>query len=145
MSKPGFEKIQHSENRMFGPRKLLLCGFSVEAGTKFKLLVEKLEMTDLPLIWLAKDQALETIASLVELPDGSGATRSSTLPRAIIIGGISENELHRLMTGYRQAAMKKALWAALTPTSISWSLNRLLAELNAERRAFTASGNAPSK
>ena len=50
------------------------------------------------------------------------------------MAGISENELHRLMTVCKKAGMRNALWAALTPTSETWTLAALLAELSAERR-----------
>jgi hypothetical protein len=138
MSDPGFEKIQRSDKRLFGPRKLLLCGFAAEAQPKFKSLLEILEIVDLPLIWILQEQSAETINALVELPDGWGANQSSTLPRAIIVSGISENELHQLMTGCRRAGMKQALWAALTPTSIHWPLQQLLAALSAEHQAMSA-------
>jgi hypothetical protein len=40
------------------------------------------------------------------------------------------------MGGCRQAQMKPALWATLTPTSETWALQDLLKELSAERRAM---------
>jgi len=138
MSDPGFEKIQRSDKRLFGPRKLLLCGFAAEAQPKFKSLLEVLGIVELPLIWILQEQSADPINVLVDLPDGWGATQSSTLPRAIIVSGISENELHQLMTGCRRAGMKQALWAALTPTSIQWPLQELLAALSAEHRAMSA-------
>jgi hypothetical protein len=30
-----FEKVQHSDNRMYGPPKLLICGFPAPAQPKF--------------------------------------------------------------------------------------------------------------
>ncbi len=137
MSKSGFEKIQHSDDRLFGPRKLLLCGFAVAAQSKFKSLMEMIGMADLPLVWIAQDQEGETLHDLAKLPDGWGACRSSTLPRAIIVSGISENELHQLMAGCRKAGMQQALWAVLTPTSNEWRLQKLLTELSTERAAFS--------
>jgi Domain of unknown function (DUF3783) len=136
MTRPGFEKIQHSSKSLFGPRKLLLCGFAAEAQSKFRTLLAVLGIADLPLIWISQDQAARTLHDLVELPDGSGETQSSGLPRAIIVSGITEMELHQLMAGCRQAGLKQVLWAALTPTSVQWPLEHLLAELAAEREAL---------
>jgi hypothetical protein len=138
MPKPGFEKIQRSDTCLFGPRKLLLCGFAAEAQPKFKSLLDILGIVDLPLIWILQEQSSETIKTLIELPDGWGASQSSSLPRTIVVSGISENELHQLMTGCRRAGMKHSLWAALTPTSLQWPLQRLLAELSAEHQALSA-------
>ncbi len=140
MSKSGFEKIQHSDKCLFGPRKLLLCGFAAQVQSKFKTLLELLGVGNLPLVWISEKQSQETLKDLVELSDGWGASQSSTLPRAIIVSGISENELHQLMSGCRKAGMKQALWAALTPTSMQWPLQRLLAMLAAEHKALSAEG-----
>jgi len=137
MSKPGFEKIQHSDKCLFGPRKLLLCGFAGTVQSKFKTLLEMLGMGDLPLVWISEKQSAETLKDLVELSDGWGASQSSALPRAIIVGGISEKELHQLMSGCRKAGMRQALWAALTPTSMQWPLHQLLAALSAEHKAVS--------
>ena len=138
MSKPGFEKIGHSEACLFGPRKLLLCGFGPQAQKKFKALLGMLELSRLALVWLSQEQSEERIENLASLADGSGSAQPSNLPRAVIVSGITQNELHQLISGCRKAGMKQALWAALTPTSIQWPLKHLLAELDAERRALAA-------
>lgn len=138
MARSGFEKIQNSQKTLFGPRKLLLCGFEVEAQKKFEILLEIIGMNNLPLVWVNEQQNQETLQSIVELPADNGAGQTSNLPRTIIISGITENELHHLMSGCRNAGMKQALWATLTPTSIHWELQKLLAELLAERNALAA-------
>ena len=136
MAQPGFKKVQRSDDCLYGPRKLLLCGFTTEAQPKFESLLAMLGISGLPLVWLSEADSDEKIGNLVESPHGTGAGQSSSLPRAIIVSGITQNELHLLMTGCRQAGMKAALWAALTPTSAGWRLQHLLAELAAERKAM---------
>ena len=133
----GFEKITHSDNQLYGERKLLLCGFDAKSQTKFLTLLEMVALKDLPVVWVASNQDSEILADLMELPAGSGTGTSSNLPRAIIVAGISENELHRLMNGCRKTGMKKALWAVLTETSRGWPLSRLLKELEAERKTLS--------
>jgi hypothetical protein len=44
--------------------------------------------------------------------------------------------MHRLMTGCRQSKMKQTLWATLTPTSETWTIQSLLNELAAEHAAM---------
>jgi hypothetical protein len=58
------------------------------------------------------------------------------MPAAIIMAGITENELHLLMSSYRSAGLPNPLWATLTPTSEAWTLRQLLTELSAEREAL---------
>ena len=131
-----FEKVSQSDQKIYGPRKLLLCGFAADAQPKFMKLLELLGITDLPAVWAAEDQADSRLDELLALADTSDWGKSSSLPRAIIMAGITSNELHLLMSGCKKAGMKQALWATLTPTSETWPLGQLLSELAAEREAL---------
>ena len=52
------------------------------------------------------------------------------------MAGITQNEMHGLMTGCRNSKMKQTLWATLTPTSETWTIQSLLNELVAEHKAM---------
>lgn len=131
-----FEKVTASDKPMYGPRKLLLCGFPADAQPKFKTLLKKAGLADLPEIWVAAAQAGLRLTDLLDLADGTGEGVSSLLSRAIIVSGITEKELHTLMNACRQTGMKAALWATVTPTSETWTLEQLLTELEVERTAM---------
>jgi hypothetical protein len=131
-----FEKIEDTDRCIYGPRGLLLCGFSSQAQSKFHALLKMLEIGNLPLVWVTDDRSDAPLEELLQLPDGTGAQQDSGLDRAIVVAGIAEKELHRLMSGCRQAGMQDALWAALTPTSEKWTMAGLIAELKAEREAM---------
>ena len=135
-----FEKVQRSNAAMYGPRKFVLCGFGRDAQPKFKTVLELAGLVDVPLVWAAGEDAAVTLGALFARPDGAGLGDGSALPRAIIMAGITENELHRLLNVCKKAGMRNALWAALTPTSETWLLKDLLAELSAERRALRPRG-----
>lgn len=140
MTKTTFEKINPSDTLLYGPAALLLCGFPPQAQQKFKFLLSKLDMSDVPLVWVGTHQIAVPIVDLVRLPHGSGDGQASEMPRAVIVSGITQHALHRLMTGCRQAGMAQALWAVLTPVSEKWPLQRLLKELAAERAALSKPG-----
>ena len=93
-------------------------------------------MREMPRTWVTHHQADSLISDLLTLPNGSGFGESSQLPRAIVVSGLTERELIGLMTVCRKTGMKGALWATLTPTSETWTLRDLLAELAAEREAL---------
>jgi hypothetical protein len=131
-----FEKVGLSGKPLYGPRKLLLCGFPADAQAKFKTLLGMIGIGAVPLVWVGVQDVRETVEGLIARPDGSGQGVGSELPRAIIVAGLAENELHTLMAGCRQAGMRQPLWAVLTPTSESWPLGQLLNELAAERAAM---------
>jgi len=131
-----FEKVTTSDKPLFGSRKLLLCGFPSGAQPKFVTVLEMVGLREVPKIWVSDDQGDMALSALLQLPDNSGESVSSNLPRAIIVAGISQNELISLMTVCKKAGMMNALWAALTPISENWTIQQLLAELAAERKAM---------
>jgi len=136
MSDAGFEKVSPSDERMFGPRKLLICGFSFEVQANFVKLLEIVGLSDMPKIWVTEAQADSLISDVLALEDNTGWGESSGLPRAIIMCGLTQKELHLLMSGSRQAGMQPPLWATLTPTSETWAVQDLLKELAAEHEAM---------
>ncbi len=136
MTDPEFQKVTQTDKLLYGPRKLLLCGFVADAQSKFKALLKMIGISIMPMVWVTEDQADIPLGKLVKLEDGTGAGASSQLPRAIIMAGITQNELHLLMAGCRESGMQQPLWATLTPTSETWSIQDLLKELSAEHRAM---------
>ena len=96
--------------------------------------LELIGLSEIPKVWVTEHQANIQVGELVKLRDNTGFGVSSELPRAIIMAGITQNEMHGLMTGCRKSKMKQTLWATLTPTSETWTIQSLLSELAAEHR-----------
>ena len=136
MTDATFEKITLSDQPLYGPEKLIVCGFSADVQPKFEAVINMAGLEQVPLVWALESQSDARLSELTALPHGSGRGESSVLPRAIIVAGISERQLQALMAVCRQTGMKQALWATLTPTSETWLLKDLLAELRAERKAL---------
>lgn len=136
MSEGKFEKVTHSEKPLYGPRKLILCGFAANLQVNFRKVLEVAGLQGLATVWATEKRASDEIGQLLELPAGTGTGTDSLLPRAIIVAGISENELHRLMNTCRASGMQPPLWAVVTPASEKWPLDQLLTELQAERNAL---------
>jgi hypothetical protein len=134
--KATFEKVSRSEKILYGPRKLLLCGFGAEARKKFNAVLSMVGLFDVPRVWVSTQQGATTLAELLELADGSGEDAASALPRAVIVAGITEAQLISLMTVSKKSGMQPALWAVLTPVSEKWTAEQLLAELAREREAL---------
>ena len=136
MSEAGFEKMSASDKPMYGPRKLLICGFSAEIQPHVVKLLEVIKLSDIPRIWVTAEHADAPISEVLALEDNTGWGVSSDLLRAIIMCGLTQNELHMLMSRSREAGMKPPLWATLTPASENWAVQDLLKELAAEHRAM---------
>ena len=136
MTDAGFEKISLSDKQLYGPEKLIVCGFSADVQPKFEAVINMAGLEQVPIVWVLDHQSDTRLSELAALPHGSGRGQSSNLPRAIIVSGITERQLQALMAVCRKTGMKQALWATLTPTSETWLLKDLLAELSAERDAL---------
>ncbi|MDZ7597886.1 MAG: DUF3783 domain-containing protein [Desulfobacterales bacterium] len=136
MQKNGFQKVSQTDRRMYGPRKLLVCGYPQSEQLSFLEFLDGCGLGELPVVFVPETDAQSTLKTLLAQPDRSGRERDSSLRRAVIMSGLTERELHALMGGYRQTGFAAQLWATLTPTSEAWTIQSLLEELDAERLAF---------
>jgi hypothetical protein len=134
--KSTFEKVTRSEKLFFGPRKLLLCGFTAESQEKFNTVLGMVGLADVTKVWVTTQQGSTPLADLLELPDGSGSGAASALARAVIVAGITEAQLISLMTVCKKSGMQQPMWAVLTPVSEKWTVSQLLTELAREREAL---------
>ena len=129
MSEGKFEKIQDSDERMYGPKGILVCGYPPPEHRFFALFMEKAGFSDRPIIFPTKEDAGRSLKELLSLSSGSGMGELADLPRAVIMSGFTQSEVHRIMSAYRQAGLPAQMWATLTPTSENWLLSHLLEEL----------------
>lgn len=131
-----FQAVGNSDERMFGPRKIIVCGFSPADQNDFRKMTAELGMNDISVISAGAGQASATLGEVVDMPDGTGHGEASELDRTVILSGLTENELGDVMMGYRRLGQPRALWAALTESSIEWTLSALIKDLVAEREAL---------
>jgi hypothetical protein len=136
MSEGTFEKVGESDERLFGPRKILVCGFPASAQLIFKNMLSGAGLGDIPVVFAALNQAEKKVGDLLELPGGSGTGQDSGLAIAVILSGVTEAELHAVIRAYRAEKLPVPLWATLTEISAQWKLKDLLHELASEREAF---------
>lgn len=131
-----FEKVGRSEQRMYGPKGILVCGYPVSEHTFFLLFMEKAGLDDRPVVFVRTEDASRPLKELLSLSSGWGLGEPSDMGRALVVSGFTQNELHKIMSAYRKAEMPKQFWATLTPVSESWTLSRLLEELEKEEEAM---------
>jgi len=136
MSEGKFDKIQESDERMYGPKGILVCGYPASEHRFFTLFMDKAGFSDRPIIFPTTEDAGRTLKELLGLSTGSGMGQPADLPRAVIMSGFTQNEVHRIMVAYRQAGLPTQLWATLTPVSENWLLRDLLKELVKEHESF---------
>lgn len=140
MPESKFTKIGHSDDRMFGPPRLLVCGYPIDDQSRFLGMIEAMDIEIPPIIFIPTEDKNKTILELLELSDRMGQGAPSDMHRAVIFSGCTERQLHRIMENYRNRQLPKQLCATVTPISINWTLNALLEELIKEREAFARKG-----
>jgi hypothetical protein len=131
-----FEKIGQSEERMYGPKGILVCGYPSSEHRFFLLFMEKAGFNDRPVIFVRTEDASKSLKKLLSLSSAWGMGEASHMARALIMSGFTQNELHRVMSAYRSADLPKQIWATLTPVSENWSAGRLIEELQKEEAAL---------
>ncbi len=131
-----FARLEAAETPLYGVPKFLLCGFADEGARRFEAVAAAAGLAEIPRVWIETQRAGERLGELLALPGGTGAGGSSELPRAAIVSGIPQAGLIRLMSLWRQEGGGDMLWAVLTPVSETWTLRRLLSELEREHRAL---------
>ena len=136
MEKGEFQKVGKSEERMYGPWKLLVCGYPVEHQGPFLSILEDLSFMNLPVVFVTDEDLQLSLEILFNRGDKEGFGEGSNMTRAVIMSGFTHNDLHKLISAYRQHQLPEQLWATLTPTSEKWPIAMLLEQLSKEAQAM---------
>ena len=131
-----FTKIEKSEKPMYGRRGLLVCGYPEEERSIFLNLLDKAELAGISVVFTSSHDLETSVGDLLCPEDEEGTEDISKIPRAVIMSGLTQNELHGLMAVYREAGLPRQIWATLTPVSEKWTLKQLLTELQKEERTM---------
>ena len=131
-----FEKVEKSNQRMHGPKGILVCGYPPAEHEALADALAQIGFADRPVIFATDRDAERALIELLSSENRSGMGMPSSMPRAIIMSGFTQEELHLLMNAYRKAGLPAQLWATLTPVSENWTLETLLKELSKEDEAL---------
>jgi hypothetical protein len=119
----------------YGLRKILVCGYSAPEQSTLLYLLEENGFSDLPVVFVSNNDSGKALKELVGSPHKSGLGENSQMNRAVIMSGLSQKELYKLMAVYHLSELPSQFWASITPVSETWSVARLLSELAAETEA----------
>ena len=136
MEDQSFEKVEKSNQRMHGPKGILVCGYTPAEHEPLADALSQIGLGDRPVIFATDGDAEQSLIELLSSENRSGMGMSSSIPRAIIMSGFTQEELHTLINAYRKAGLPAQLWATLTPVSENWTLEALLLELSKEDEAL---------
>jgi hypothetical protein len=145
MNQGTFTKVTRSDRPLYGPRAIMVSGYPAAEQQPFLDMLKSLGLADIAVQFISDDMAEERLGTIAARPASLGQGKASSLSRAVIMSGITEKELHQIMTGYRALGLPGQLWATLTPTSETWPVSVLLQELAAEKAAFEKRSPTPDR
>ncbi len=131
--------VGESKKRMYGPRGILVCGFSPEERKSILKMLSDKKFKNLPVVYTTNADLTIMMKDMITrdhktgLEDECGPENKCRLDRAIIMSGLTEKEFPRTMKTYKKLKLIKPLWASLTPTSENWTVESLISELNSEK------------
>ena len=131
-----FTKIGKTDKRIYGPRGLLVCGYTKEERSDFLKFIEKAGPANIQIAFASSVDLGTRVGDVLVKKEEAESVQKSDMPRAVVMSGLTQNELHGLMAAYRQAGFKRQIWATLTPVSEKWPLEVLLKELQAEDKTM---------
>jgi hypothetical protein len=131
MSDGTFSKVENSSKTMYGPRGILACGYSKEEQIAFSSILKEIQMEEIPVKFPVDVDGSRSLKTILEEAE-TGQADQSSLRRAVIMSGLTQGELHKLIAYHRESTLPRPLWASLTPISESWALKDLLETLARE-------------
>lgn len=129
----GFQKVGESNKRLYGPRCLLVCGYAGDERERVKHVLCEKTFGRIPVVFSTEADRQTRVGEMVTRNHLSGEGQPCSLDRAVIMCGVTEKELHYIMAQYKASGLPRPLWATLTPTSETWTVEALVAELAQER------------
>ena len=128
--------IDIDDTPLYGPRGLLVCGLEEESAEQLLALLRDLGWDDLPISFAGRGDLKTQVGQLFkDQPDN----RQALGGLAVIMAGITGNQLQQLMKSWRESTLPRTLWATLTKTSETWPLLTLLKHLAEEQKEMAES------
>ncbi len=140
-----FRPVGDSNECMHGARAVLVSGFESEEQQAFRALMDGCALAEVPTVYIVEAFLEHSLFELTRMPTETRAGQTAQLPRAVVMSGLTENELHALMGAYRESALPRPHWATVTPASEQWQVKRLLIELLKESEALRQAAAAEAE
>ena len=132
MTENTFQKVGSSNQRMYSPRKILACGYPPQDHDELLNFFKRHGFGEFPVLFVPETEEDKTLRDVIESPHLFGYGLEAGKIRAVILSGLTEKELHRLLAAYRSGGFPRPLLATLTPTSETWTVRVLLETLQQE-------------
>ncbi len=127
------KRIDTQANELLpGPKALFVCGYRASDNeTLLRLLAEA--KIDCPLIWCNKDMAACKLGDILTMLQTEPHSTYEELPPVLLFSGVTMNEVQLFMALFKNAKLKKPIFATSTLHNLEFSVKELLLHLIREQ------------
>ena len=119
---------------LINEKLILSYGLTKDEEEKLNSLLSKQNM--LPCKVIEKNMGNVTIKEVLENIESEKSKIELPHEKLLLFNGYKDKELYDLIDSIRQIKSSNTILAAVTPTSISWTVNYLMQHLIEEREAY---------
>lgn len=131
-----FESLDRNDSAGPGPRACLLCGLETTLAPSISLLLQENGVGSHKLVFCTKVMLDDSLGAALRGASGDPPLPPEALPQVVVLSGMTGQQIHGIIDGWREAGLPTPVWASSTPSNLEFPLRTLLQELLAEQRAM---------
>lgn len=120
--------------KLINEKLILAYGLTEDEEENLNMLLAKQNI--LPCKVIAKNMGTVTIKELLSNVEGKESNTELPLEKLLLFNNYKDKELYALIDSIREIKSINTILAAVTPTSINWTVSYLLQHLIEEREAY---------
>jgi hypothetical protein len=131
-----FQAVEQDDLTRVGPRAILICGFSTASEAAVRELLGWVNAPDVPLIFCAEALLTLPLVEALTNVDAGPPVPPDKLPPVMVLSGLTGQEIHGFLEHFAATNLPRPIFAAATPTNLTFTVKQLLAALRQERKAM---------
>ena len=140
----GFELIDDQGEGAVGPPALLLAGFSPDEALAVRALLGDLGAPGHRVVCCTGALLAQTLEAALTSAPADAPLAPSMLPRVAVLSGLTDARIGATLDRWSETGLPRPIFACATPTSLGFTVKRLLGDLWREHQALTGGGPPPT-
>jgi hypothetical protein len=119
---------------------VLLAGFTAEEASAVQAFLAGLGATGHRMVCCTAEMLGQTLEVALTTEPAAPPLGPEKLPRVAVLSGLPDAQLGAALDRWRETGLPRPIFACATPTSLGFTVKRLLGDLWREHQMMTASG-----
>ena len=136
MSQGEFKRIDEDEGAPLGPLALLLCGFSADEAQTVASFLGTIGFLDHRVVLCTEPMLSKSLGEALTTTDDDPPVQPDQLPRVIVLSGLTGTQVRVFLDRFSSTQLPRPIFAAVTPSNLSFTVRELLIELLKEHQAM---------